>query len=218
MDLYPALNQTFRKWAEDLEDIMAESPRRESLEELSRHIVNQRQHTKASKLLFVCTHNSRRSQLAQCLAQAAATYYDLPYIETFSGGTEATAFHPNAIKALTNLGFTVEKKEGPHSTTNPIYLTYMHSSLAPLRLFSKRHRDTPNPKTNFIAIMTCSEANEQCPVIDGSDERLQLSYKDPKIADKTPQAKDVYLDKATKIGREMTWVMLEVRRKLQDAK
>ena len=50
-------------------------------------------------LIFICTHNSRRSQLAQVWAGTAARVFGIAGVETFSGGTEVTAFNPRAIAA-----------------------------------------------------------------------------------------------------------------------
>lgn len=44
-----------------------------------------------AKLTFICTHNSRRSHLAQVWAQVGAEFYGVIGVETFSGGTEATS-------------------------------------------------------------------------------------------------------------------------------
>lgn len=49
---------------------------------------------------FICTHNSRRSQLAQVWAFFAINYFQLPIFFSFSDGTEATKFHRNAVKIL----------------------------------------------------------------------------------------------------------------------
>ena len=53
---------------------------------------------------FICTHNSRRSQLGQVWSFFAADYFKLP-INAFSGGTEVTAFHRNTVKTLTEVWF-----------------------------------------------------------------------------------------------------------------
>src|SRR5687768_11819235 len=69
-------------------------------------------------LNFICTHNSRRSHISQIWGQAAAYYYGVYNVETFSGGTEATAFNPRAVSAMKQAGFGITTiKEG----TNPVY-------------------------------------------------------------------------------------------------
>ena len=78
-------------------------------------------------LLFVCTHNSRRSTFGQVWAKTAANFYQKQLVDTFSGGTEVTAFHPNAIKALKNAGFDVHsdiQKKTP-------YIVYLSMTTRP---------------------------------------------------------------------------------------
>src|SRR5690625_3246982 len=57
------------------------------------------------KLNFICTHNSRRSHLAQIWTQTAASHFGIDGVETYSGGTEATAFNPRAVAAIERAGF-----------------------------------------------------------------------------------------------------------------
>src|SRR5262245_6983975 len=78
----------------------------ERLKELQKLADFVRQH-KPARLLFVCTHNSRRSQLGQVWAAAAAEYYGVPNVSTYSGGTESTAFNPRAVAALNRAGVEV---------------------------------------------------------------------------------------------------------------
>src|SRR5690606_37756755 len=56
------------------------------------------------RLNLICTHNSRRSHLAQIWAQAAALNYDIPKVTCYSGGTEATAMYPKVVETLTQAG------------------------------------------------------------------------------------------------------------------
>ncbi|MDH1603522.1 protein-tyrosine-phosphatase, partial [Empedobacter sp. GD03739] len=51
-------------------------------------------------LNFICSHNSRRSHLAQIWAQFAAAYYNIPNINCYSGGTQETALFPKVAETL----------------------------------------------------------------------------------------------------------------------
>ena len=51
-------------------------------------------------LNFICTHNSRRSHLAQIWAQTMACYFNIDQLFCFSGGTEATALYPSIKDTL----------------------------------------------------------------------------------------------------------------------
>jgi protein-tyrosine phosphatase/arsenate reductase len=64
----------------------------------------------------------------------AAAYYGIPHVETYSGGTEETAFNERAVAASERLGFNIEKTtEG----TNPVYQVYFADDVAPVTAFSK---------------------------------------------------------------------------------
>ena len=64
-----------------------------------------------NEVVFICTHNSRRSHFAQLWAQAAAFHCGLNDVRTFSGGTEVTAFNPRAIASLERMGWQVATTE-----------------------------------------------------------------------------------------------------------
>lgn len=157
------------------------------------------------KLNFICTHNSRRSHLGQIWAQTAAAYFDVR-VETFSGGTEATAFHPNAIAAVRRAGFEIDGS----NDRNPRYIVSFSNMTDPLVCFSKKYDDEPNPKKDFAAIMTCSEADQECPVIFGASERIKLLYEDPKIADGTSKEASKYDKRCRQIATEMLYVFLSI--------
>lgn len=163
---------------------------------------------KTPALTVICTHNSRRSHLGQILAAFAADTYGLPKIRTFSGGTEATAFNPRAVKALRTLGFEITSAN--ENDTNPFYEVSWRADLQPLTAFSKKYDSAPNPTENFAAIMVCTEADAGCPFVPGCDFRLSLPYLDPKAADDTKEEAFTYLAKVTEIGRGMFYVMSRV--------
>ena len=65
--------------------------RKTLLDDLTDYVITQTAAGSPVRLIFICTHNSRRSHMAQLWAQTAAAYHGVAAIETFSGGTEATA-------------------------------------------------------------------------------------------------------------------------------
>ena len=95
--------------------------RKEILAKISTYIKSKSENAKEISLVYVCTHNSRRSHLGQVWAAVAAAYYGIEKVRTFSGGTEATAFNTNAIQALVSAGFDIKKKT---ETNNPVYEVY----------------------------------------------------------------------------------------------
>jgi len=153
-------------------------------------------------LVYICTHNSRRSHFGQVWAAVAANYYKVANVHTFSGGTEATAFHPNAIQALKSTGFDVSTDK---QTSNPIYkVSYGENDFT--TCFSKVYDDAINPAQNFAAIMTCSDAEQNCPFIPGVDFRLGTTYDDPKAFDNTDLQDEKYLERSNQIALECLFV------------
>ena len=162
-------------------------------------------------IVAVCTHNSRRSQLAQLWLKTAALFFQIEGINTFSGGTEGTAFNHRIIWALEQFGFKIIK----HHThlSNPKYIIPLFDGDTTDQMFSKAYTNEYNPLKGFIAVMVCDHADENCPLVFGAKHRVSVHYKDPKEFDGTEEEAQAYLDKVKEIGNEMLWVMNEVNSK-----
>jgi len=162
-------------------------------------------------VLFVCTHNSRRSHIAQLVGLAAARRNGLAGVHTFSGGTEVTAFNPRAIAALTRAGFEASLVPGQ---TNP-HVRVRFGTDEVVEAFSKRIVDPPNPREGFVVVMTCSQADAACPIVAGARARLAIPYDDPKAADGTPEETARYDERVAQIGRDLSWVLAEVSKRIR---
>jgi arsenate reductase len=109
--------------------------------------------TEQKRVLFLCTHNSARSQMAEgLLRHLAGDRY-----ETFSAGTEQTRVHPLAIEAMREIGVDIR---GQASKT--------------LDAFAGERFD--------YVITVCDRANESCPLFPGDTERIHWSFDDPSAA------------------------------------
>jgi len=161
---------------------------------------------KRARLNFICTHNSRRSQFAQVWAQTAADAFGLP-VESYSGGTEVTACNLRTIAALQRAGFKIKSS----GEDNPVYRLHYSDKDHPIIAFSKVHDDDFNPSDHFAAIMTCSDADENCPFIPGADIRIPLLYIDPKYSDDTTDEGEVYDDCCRRIASEMFFIFSMVK-------
>lgn len=176
------------------------------LEKISSYIKGKTANKETANLVYVCTHNSRRSHLGQVWAAVAAAYYNVSQIKTFSGGTEATAFHPNAMKALAAAGFEIKKtSEGK----NPVYEVYFAEDQF-ATCFSKVYTDAANPVQNFAAIMTCSDAEDNCPFIPGCELRIGTTYNDPKAFDNTVLQDEKYTERSNQIAMECLYVFSKI--------
>lgn len=110
------------------------------------------------RVLFLCTHNSARSQMAEGLLRSLAG----DRFEVFSAGTEATQVRPLAIKAMAELDIDIS---GQHSKTLDRYLNEPFD----------------------VVITVCDEANEVCPVFLGAKKRWHWSLPDPSKATGTEE-------------------------------
>ncbi|KQC32353.1 protein tyrosine phosphatase [Nonlabens sp. YIK11] len=181
--------------------------RKEVLDQLAAYIIYQQKEDKPINLNFICTHNSRRSHLGQVWAQVMASYYKIPDVLTFSGGTETTAVFPMIIKTLESQHFKVTMVD---ESENPLYEAAYGKDDA-LYLFSKAYDDESNPTEDFAAIMTCSQADEDCPLIVGADQRIAITYDDPKVSDGTDHQKQTYLERSLQIATEMKYVFSQIK-------
>ncbi len=105
------------------------------------------------RVLFLCTHNSARSQMAEGLLRQLAG----DRFEVASAGTEATRVHPLAIRAMRDAGVDIQ-----------LHTTKTVDSLL----------DRP---WDYV-ITVCDSANEGCPLFPGRTTRLHWSFDDPSRA------------------------------------
>jgi arsenate reductase (thioredoxin) len=106
------------------------------------------------RVLFLCTHNSARSQMAEGLLRHLAG----DRFEVMSAGTEATSVRPEATRAMAELGVDIS---GQSSKALERYLG----------------------ETFDYVVTVCDDANETCPVFPGAKNRLHWSFRDPSRAE-----------------------------------
>jgi len=133
--------------------------------------------TQAINVNFICTHNSRRSHLAQVWAQVAAAYFNIADVYCYSGGTEATALFPEVAATLRDQGLAVFVIAGG---SNPVYAVKYNDNAPAVIGFSKKYDSPFNPQSAFAAVMTCSQAGSGCPFIAGAEKRIPVTFEDPK--------------------------------------
>ncbi|MBP1164531.1 MULTISPECIES: arsenate-mycothiol transferase ArsC [unclassified Chryseobacterium] len=186
-----------------------ETDRKETLEPLISFIQQKVDDGKEINLNFICTHNSRRSHLAQVWAQAAATFFTIPKVNCYSGGTETTAVFPKIAEVLAKQGFTVFSIA---DTANPVYAIKYDDNHLPIIGFSKKYDSHFNPVSGFAAIMTCSQADGGCPFIAGAEKRIPITFEDPKVSDNTPEQEAIYTERSLQIAEEMFYVFSKIKK------
>jgi protein-tyrosine phosphatase/arsenate reductase len=182
--------------------------RKEILAKITEYIATKMKENKPINLVYICTHNSRRSHFGQVWAHVAASYYGIKNVSTFSGGTEATAFNSNAINSLKRIGFNIKAIDTDKNTT---YRVFHDDKESPSVCFSKTYDAATNPQKEFAAIMTCSDAEENCPFIPGVELRIATTYDDPKAFDNTPQQDAKYDERCKQIALETLYAFSLVK-------
>lgn len=195
-------------------------------EKLAEWIVANYQPHKLLPIIFVCTGNSRRSMLGATMGNAAADYYGLPEVRCFSGGTAPSAFNSRTIAALKVIGFEIEPtgeeaERGAEGTPNPMYMVRWGEAASEggpemeTVEFSKHYADAANPQTGFAAIMVCTQADADCPLVKGASRRISMPFLDPKTYDDSEYEAAKYAERRDDLGRLMLAVMLKSRRQLE---
>ena len=105
------------------------------------------------RILFICTHNSARSQMAEGLLRALAG----DRFEPFSAGTEATTLQPLAIKVMAELGIDITMQ------SSKTLDRYLHEPFD-------------------MVITVCDAAAETCPIFPSAAQRRHWSFADPSKA------------------------------------
>lgn len=159
-------------------------------------------------LNFICTHNSRRSHLAQIWAQTIACFHKIPSVFCYSAGTEETALFPFVLDIVDNLGFKINQLS---QGKNPVYSIKYSEKDAPILGYSKRMDNPSNPKISFAAVMTCGEAEENCPYIIGAERWISVAYEDPKLYDDTNLQIQKYEERNRQIATEMRYVFTNIK-------
>ncbi len=104
-----------------------------------------------TRILFVCTHNSARSQMAEGLMRSITD----GQVEVWSAGSHPTILHPEAIRTMDALGIDLRGQQSKH-----------------LRDFEQQHFD--------YVITVCDRAREVCPVFPGG-QQIHWGFADPTV-------------------------------------
>jgi len=112
------------------------------------------------RVLFICTHNSARSQMAEGLVN----HDQADRFRAFSAGTDPTSIHPLAAEVMNEIGIDISH----HRSKN-------------LDEFAQESFD--------YVITLCDQANESCPVFFGGTKRLHMGFPDPAAAEGTAEEK-----------------------------
>jgi len=108
------------------------------------------------KILFLCTGNSCRSQMAEGWARALKT----ASVEAYSAGIETRGLDPNAVRVMAEAGVDISRQRSKH--VNELL-------------------DVPFD----VVVTVCDHANEHCPIFSRPVRRLHVGFDDPPRLAKT---------------------------------
>jgi arsenate reductase len=113
------------------------------------------------QVLFICTRNSARSQMAEGMIN-----HDLGgRVKAYSAGIETSSAHPMAVKVMEELGIDISQQR------------------------SKALDEFADQKFDYV-ITLCSQANEACPVFFGGTQRLHMDFPDPAAVQDSEEEKN----------------------------
>ncbi len=190
-----------------LKELHINENRKHLLTSIANFVVSELKQHKPVNLNYICTNNSRRSQLSNIWSCYAANYFKLNTIKSFSGGTCVTSFYRNTVKTLQQAGFVFKLSEFSHH--NPVYSIEYENCATPILAFSKLYNDAFNA-VPFIAITTCSNADEHCPFISEAIQRFHVPFNDPKTFDNTLYASEKYVEINKQIAGEIHFIFKSI--------
>jgi arsenate reductase len=129
--------------------------------------------TPARRVLFVCTHNSARSQMAEGMLRT----WGGDHFEAFSAGTEQTRVRPEAIAVMDEIGIDIS---GHTSKTLEPFLGQPFDWL----------------------ITVCDQAKEACPTLPGVENQVHWSIDDPSAVEGSEEERHEAFRRARDVLRD----------------
>lgn len=138
------------------------------------------------RVLFLCTHNSARSQMAEAIMQ----HLGGSIVEVYSAGTHPSNIHPEAIRVLAAMNIDVSAS----------------------RMRSK-HLDeyckSENSKFDYI-ITVCDRVREACPLFPGDPEQIHWSFPDPAAVEDKEEQHRAFLLTAQELTTRIRFLLLVI--------
>lgn len=136
-----------------------------------------------TRVLFLCTHNSARSQMAEALLR----HLGGNRVDVFSAGTEATRVHPKALETL--------QKNGIDTTG----------------LYSKSLNEFLGQDFDYV-ITVCDNARESCPIFPGDPEQIHWSFPDPSSFIDPDEQNKTFLDVFAGLEKRLKLLLILIER------
>ncbi len=199
------INAKIKKFILDLKIDEIQNERLKIIDKIGKSMNQNIMNGSFPNILFVCSHNSRRSQFAEIWSNTMNCIFKKK-IKILSAGIFKTAVHYQVINVIRDTGFKIRKKG------NNYYLKYSNN-YKEIKIYSKKIDDI-NTNSSLIVINTCSDADINCPSVPNTLERFLLSYEDPKISDNTKFEKKKYQETCKKIASEIFYLFSNIKKQI----
>ena len=136
-----------------------------------------------TRVLFLCTHNSARSQMAEAILR----HMSKGQVEAYSAGHEPSQLHPMAIEAMDERGVDIRGQRSKH-----------------LSEYLGQHFD--------YIVTVCDLARESCPVFPGDPERIHWSFPDPAAVEGVDARRRAFQMTATELTTRINFLLVLIRR------
>ena len=137
-----------------------------------------------ARVLFLCTHNSARSQMAEAILR----HLSRGEVEAFSAGNEPTQLHPLAVLAMAQRGIDIRGQRPKH-----------------LSQYLGRHFD--------YIITVCDLAREACPVFPGDPQQIHWSFPDPAAVEGAQARQRAFENVAAELTTRINFLLVLIRRR-----
>ena len=142
------------------------------------------------RVLFLCTHNSARSQMAEGLLRELGHNK----VEVFSAGTEPAGIHPLAIKVMSGRGIDLRTQRSKH-----------------LEEYLGQEFD--------YVITVCDRVREVCPVFPGEPDHIHWSFPDPTAIEGNRKTQESgFEDTARQLTVRIQYLLLMIDRRRKEKK
>jgi ArsR family transcriptional regulator, arsenate/arsenite/antimonite-responsive transcriptional repressor / arsenate reductase (thioredoxin) len=139
-----------------------------------------------TRILFLCTHNSARSQMAEALLR----HFGGTRVLAFSAGSQPAAVHSEAVRAVAAMGIDISQQQSKH-----------------LDIFA-------NQSFDYI-ITVCDRVREVCPIFPNDPERIHWSFADPAAVDDRAARERAFQQTAQQLVIRTRHLLTLIERKLR---
>jgi protein-tyrosine-phosphatase len=136
------------------------------------------------RVLFLCTHNSARSQMAEAIAR----HLSKGQIDVHSAGNEPSEIHPLARQAMGERGIPMEGQRAKHLS------------------------EFEGEQFDYI-VTVCDLARESCPVFPGDPEQIHWSFADPSAVTGLDARERAFNRTATELATRINYLLLLINRR-----